>query len=90
MGLFIRSDAYGGAGKGEREAFTPTQPRRPAWESVGGATHEPRKTHPTLLDLALPPSTKTLRPVRGDRQGRLADRQIGASGASVGPRLGLN
>jgi ketosteroid isomerase-like protein len=30
IGVFIRGDGYGSAGKGERGAFQPTQPRRRA------------------------------------------------------------
>jgi len=62
IGVFIRGDGYGGAVKGEEGASNPTQTRRLACESAGGATHEPHKTHPTLLDLALSPLTETLRP----------------------------
>ena len=56
---------------GENRHSNLTQPRRPACGSAGAMTHEPHKAHPTLLDLALPPLTETLRPLRGERQDRV-------------------
>src|SRR5712692_12084157 len=43
------------------------------------ATQEPHKTHAPLLDLALPPLTETLRPLRGERQERCKQNAVNRS-----------
>lgn len=59
--------------KRERGASSPIQPRREVRESAGGATREPHRSDPTLLELALAPLMATLRPSWGERQGRRID-----------------
>jgi hypothetical protein len=54
--------------QGENGASNPARPYRQACEIAGGATQEPHKTHPILLDVALAPLTEILRPFAGERQ----------------------
>jgi len=69
--------------KGESGASNPTQPRHQACESAGGATQEPHKTQAPLLDLALPPLTETLRPLRGERQDRCEQTAVNRCGEQI-------
>src|SRR5712691_5828168 len=68
ISVFIRGDGYGGAGKGERGASNPTQPRRQACESAGATSPAPRSR---IRPSSTPPCltlTETLPPLRGERQ----------------------